>query len=181
MQRTERIQNRYWKSKMTRYGILGQCLWFAFGNWWGLAISARVMMLFTDVLSSSGEPMLFGRMALFFVPHSLLISICFAIWIAFRSRLNGTIYSLRARVPALLGLACPVAGVCMAALLGRILLVEASLATGASGLTLFFVFPVVAAEIAFRIGRRSAALAARSAERSTVDAAQNTSPTGRSN
>lgn len=117
-------------------------------------------MLFTDILSSSGEPMLFGRMALFFIPHSLLITICFGIWIVFRSHLNGTRYSLRAHVPALLGLAGPPAFVCMAALLGRILLVEASVATGVAGLTLFFVWPVVAAETAFRIGRRNAALAA---------------------
>jgi hypothetical protein len=59
---------------------------------------------------------------------------------------------------------------------GRILAVDASLATGVFLLSVFFLFPVVAAETAFRLGRRRAALVARSAERSAVDADQTTSP-----
>lgn len=141
---------------MKQHGILGQCLLFAFGNWLGWTISALVLSRYTDVLSSSGEPMPIGTMARSFALMSVPISACFAIWIVFRSLLSRRKYSLPSAHPVLLGLACPAAGLSLAALLGRVLQVRPDLAHAGGLLAACLVLPLVAAEVAWRSGRRAA-------------------------
>jgi hypothetical protein len=146
--------------QVTGYGILGQAMWFAFGSWWGWAISARLAMLFSKILSDSGEPVTFQSMALAFVPICIFMAVCFAIWLAVRSRLSGIKNPLLARVPAILGLACPVTCAGLNVVLGRMLGFEQRLVVGGTILLACIVLPLVAGEIAFRVSRRQAARSA---------------------